>query len=52
MLEHQQIRNCYEEARRLLSTAKTQHIMQLEEIRFALLQLMYHELRNTTDKKN
>lgn len=33
MVEHQQVRNCYEEAKRLLSTAKTQHIMQLEEIR-------------------
>lgn len=33
MLEHIQLRNCYEEARKLLVTAKNQHIMQLEEIR-------------------
>lgn len=33
MLEHQQLRTSYEEARRLLNTAKTQHIMQLEDIR-------------------
>lgn len=31
--EHQQLRSCFEEARRLLVTARTQHIMQLEEIR-------------------
>jgi E3 ubiquitin-protein ligase BRE1 len=33
MLEHQQVRNCFDEAKRLLNTAKTQHLMQLEEIR-------------------
>ena len=31
--DHQQLRSCFEEARRLLVTARTQHIMQLEEIR-------------------
>lgn len=36
MLEHQQARNLYEEARKLLNTAKTQHIMQLEEIRLII----------------
>ena len=33
MMEHQQLRACYEEAKKLLNTAKTQHVMQLEEIR-------------------